>query len=663
MDNDDDSRDLPDRIALKAEVSRQQVLEVFQEYGLPLASSAALPRPISVSRLRVAGDRTVEPRGAFDTTLSFGSGLTALVAHNFKGKTSVLELITWCLRGRHRDDLQGVVKSWISQLDCDAVVAGRALGFRLTMDHGGITDGRILSAPTIDALLDLREADHDLGVTEVVAVQDAAAYGDAVAGLMLDLLNLGRLENASTQAASGRAAHGWPAYFGALYLPVGGDRALLGDIVMGGLAGRLLQVFVDLPSAALLTRVKAIRDSRAASAKAESADVARLRARQAQQYEETLRQLADAHERLREITAEAEPTESASSLAATVARLGSELLEAETRLRAARQTHELLKAQRQSDEKTLNNLRESAVARALFHALDPIACPRCEAPVTSARRAAESAAHSCAVCASSIALVNDEDGDRIEQEAQDRLKASQQAEQAAIAELTAASGNAQVLRQRLALVEDGLRLAEQASQVGERADLMAFIARMEGMLTVLTPPDNTTVGIVDDVQRVLDAAIKLLETDGNRASASLFDALNSEIVEAARRFGMTDLDRVKIDRAARLQVYKVGGPREWFSNQSNGERLRLRIAVVVALLRVGTRFGLATHPGLLLIDSPKAEEVQDVDAIALFAELEQAAADLPGLQVILTTADEPLTRRILSRSNIIAPAAPGGPLW
>jgi hypothetical protein len=36
--------------------------------------------------------------------------------------------------------------------------------------------------------------------------------------------------------------HGWPAYFGAIYLPDGGDRVLLGDVAMGGLAGRLLQV-------------------------------------------------------------------------------------------------------------------------------------------------------------------------------------------------------------------------------------------------------------------------------------------------------------------------------------------------------------------------------------------------------------------------------------
>lgn len=664
MTDETDQHDLPDRIAEAAGLGRQQVLDVFQEHDLPLASSAALPRPLSVSRLRIVGDRTVEPRGTFDSTLSFESGLTALVADNFRGKTSVLELITWCLRGTPRDDLQGVVKSWISQLDCDALVAGRPLGFRLTMEHGTIIDGRILSAPALDALREVRTASPEAAVTEVAAVQDSAAYADAVAALMLDLMNLSRLENASTRSATGRATHGWPLYFGALYLPAGGDRALLGDVVMGGVAGRLLQVFLDLPSAALLTRVKAVRDTRLATAKAESADAARLRALQAQLHDQTRQELGEARARLRELSAESEPVGSVSVLADAVSQASAAFVQAERDVRSARQSHELLRAQRQSDQKALSDLRESAVARALFHALDPDACPRCETPVTKDRRTAETQTRSCAVCTSEIVVVDDaEERARAEREAQDRLDAGRKAEAEAAAQLSSKAKEAEDLRQRLVLAEDRLQSADRASQIGERAGLAATIARLEGMLSVLTPPGDDQGHTVDDVQRVLDAAVTVLEAEGKRASESLFEELNQEIAEAARRFGMTDLERVKIDRAARLQVFKFGGPQEWFKNQSPGARLRLRIAVVVALLRVGARFGIATHPGLLLIDSPKAEEVQDLDATALFTELEKTATDLAGLQVILTTADEPLARKVLTSSVILAPEAPGGPLW
>ena len=162
---------------------------------------------------------------------------------------------------------------------------------------------------------------------------------------------------------------------------------------------------------------------------------------------------------------------------------------------------------------------------------------------------------------------------------------------------------------------------------------------------------------------MLDAAVTELTELQATASDSLFDELNAEIAALARDFGFRNLDRVVADRAGRLQVYKTGGPREWFSTQSPGERLRLRIAVVVALLRIGHRHGVATHPGLLLIDSPRSEEVQDDNAAALLTALEQLCTATPGLQVLVTTVDEELVGRTLTASTIISPPSRGQPLW
>jgi hypothetical protein len=59
--------------------------------------------------------------------------LTALVASNLKDKTSVLELITWCLRGSPRAMLQADVRRWLTQLELDATIAGQPMGFRLSL--------------------------------------------------------------------------------------------------------------------------------------------------------------------------------------------------------------------------------------------------------------------------------------------------------------------------------------------------------------------------------------------------------------------------------------------------------------------------------------------------------------------------------------------------
>lgn len=118
---------------------------------------------------------------------------------------------------------------------------------------------------------------------------------------------------------------------------------------------------------------------------------------------------------------------------------------------------------------------------------------------------------------------------------------------------------------------------------------------------------------------------------------------------------------MKINRAAHLDVTKGGDRPKPFGEQSPGERLRLRIAVVIALLRVGAAHHVSTHPGLLLIDSPKAEEVQDLDIHRLLGELSALAAEHQ-LQVLITTRDFELAHAVLPEQNIIE-APEGKPLW
>ncbi|MFC7246933.1 hypothetical protein ACFQO7_31025 [Catellatospora aurea] len=656
----DSSGDLADRVALDARLERKTVLGVLQKFEIPLVTAAALPRPLRLDRVRLVGERSVDPIGPFDQEFAFSTGTTAFVADNFKGKSSLLELITWCVRGSRRGDLQAIIRSWLSQVECDAYVAGRHLGYRLELSEGQLVRGRVLTGPSAESL---RGGPGAPGVSEILSVSDEEAYADGVSALMLDLLNLDRIESASSQSADGKARHGWPAYFGAIYLPAGGDRALLGEVMMGGLPGRLLQVFLDLPSAAQLTKVKAIRDSRRASARADSDDAVRLIALQISQRTEAAEVLEQRQLRLAEL-ADDNP-EPASKVAERVQQLSAQLVQAEARKRDAQRTFDAAHDQRQDDERQVNNLRESAAARALFHALDPQACPRCEAPVTRERKAAEKNDSHCSVCTTPVAVdADDEDLRRqVLAEASERTEASRKAERAARRLLTEAERAVTQTGEDLRSAELQLGAAEKALQSSERATLTAEIARLEGFLSALTLPTLVADSPRDDIDAVLDSAAKILEADGVEASRSLFEALNAEILDLAKRFGIKDLSEVKIDRGARLKIIKPGGPPEYFKYQSPGERLRLRIAVAIALLRVGNKFGIATHPGLLMIDSPKAEEVQDIDASALFSALSELTQETPGLQILVTTVDEPLVRRVLDDDKIFAPAEPGGPLW
>jgi hypothetical protein len=651
---------LATQVAVRSGVPLPTVERVFDEQGFAPGLPGALPRPVQLRRLRIAGIRSVPPLGPFDSELRFGSGLTVLAADNLRGKTSVLELLTWCLRGSPRSGLQGVVRTWLSRLECDVVVAGRVLGFRLILKAGELIEGRVLSAANTERLARVDTARPDDGITEILHARDQDGFSAMVETLMMELLHLERLEFTSSRTGTGKAAYGWPAYFGALYLPPGGEPALLGDVVVGGLAGRLLQVFLDLPSAALLTRIKAARDQLAEVERTAEADASRMRRLLDGQRRASLAQLQAARaefEALRE-----QP--STATLVGSMSALTESAIVAEASLREARETYELLRWQRQNDEKRLNDVREHQAARLLFHALDPKVCPRCEAPISPERRAAERTRAVCAVCTGSIGHGPDpQQAAAAEEEAQWRLTTSRNAEAAARAHRDDIAARAEERRQALAAAERALAMADAGDATDRRRELVNLIARLEGAVAALealpVPADDRR----EDVRIVLDAAVAILTEDQEAASDELFGELNANVAELARSFGFRNLDHVMIDRAGRLQVFKTGGPREWFRTQSPGERLRLRIAVVAALLRIGHRHGIATHPGLLFIDSPRSEEIQDDDAVALLTALERLCVETPGLQILVTTADEALVRRSLTRTTIIAPPGPGQPLW
>ena len=649
------------RIAELADVSLADVRDVFATYGLPVALTPARPRTLQLHRLRIAGVRAglVSP-GPFDTTLSFNTGLTALVASNLRGKTSVLELITWCLRGTPRDDLQNGVKRWLRQLDLDVTVAGQPLGFRLDIVDGAISAACVITAPTAAGLIPLRGPDPAAQVASLFEVEDAESYADHVAGLMMDRLDLAPVVNAHNE--TGTQTHGWPTYFAAIYLGAASSKVLLGDQSIGGLSGRLLQVFLDLPAAAALTRVKTAYEVRTNQIKHRIAEQDRVFAARASEREQIVAKLEVERARLAELTEKFERGESLTDLAGKAARLAGQVADAQVANGDSQHAVHHTRAARQQAAKRLSDVRESNVARALFQGLDPDSCPRCDQVISVDRRVREHDSHSCAVCDRPV-VIDEVLAEEVVAEAEARLAEALDAEREMQAEELTTRGNLDALMAELSAAESHLRSAWSEASMPDLLHSQEQVWRLEGALAVL--PDFSPIESEDSSEavtlRVLKAAAKILEEENKAAATALFSDLNNEIVSLGRRFGMRSLESVRIDRSARLKVTQDGGGEDWFKSCSPGARLRLRIALIVALLRVGSAHGISTHPGLVMIDSPKAEEVQELDAATLFRELAKVADD-QGVQVLITTRDYALVHDVMDERHTIE-AVEGEPLW
>lgn len=644
---------LVERVAARSGADRSVVESVLAMHAVPDSHVPRPPRSLRVARLRLRGTKTGPlGTGPFDASFAFPAGVVMAVGRNLRGKTTLLEAIVLCLRGEPRE-LQRDVAAWLTDVECDVEVNGRATGFRVAMRDGAVAGGTVLEA---DELTSLLPGGSD--ARTVLVADSAEEYARAVDAFMLDRLSLQPLLAAIK--TGGVQTHRWASYFGAIYPPAGRDRVLIGETVMAGLAGRLLTVFLDLPGAALLTRVKAARDAARNRAKEVTAARAAAATAAAGSRREQLEALREARAALDELALRS-PARSASASAADVKALAGRLADAEADWTGAGALYRQARVARQHDERTLNDHRESSVARALFHGLDPAACPRCEAPVAAARKAREVRSHICAVCAEPLAAYDDvEAAHDAEVALAAALEASSRAETAALEALELAEADLADLSRRLEAAEVELREARDASATEERASLELAVARAEGALAVLPEGDPLPA---DPVDGVLDALVAELETDMVEASRELYDELGREIAALANGFGMESVTEITVNRAAALRIIKGGTDAGGFSAQSPGERLRLRIATVIALLRVGHRHGIATHPGLLMLDSLKAEEVQDSDAAALLDALVVAAAETPGLQVLTTSADQSLPAGRLPVDAVIAPNGPDEPLW
>ncbi|MFF3263546.1 hypothetical protein ACFYWO_30760 [Streptomyces sp. NPDC002932] len=651
---------LETRIADKAGVPVDDVRDVFTEYGLPLVVSPARPRSLRVHRLRVVGERTgdVEP-GPFNTPMTFSAGLTALVASNFRGKTSVLELLTWCLRGTPRSEMQNRVCGWLRQVDLDATIAGEAMGFRLDLADGEITSAAVLTGKDAAALADVRAPDPARGVTALLRAASTDSYAEQIAGLMLGRMDLQPLVNSFKETST--QTHGWPAYFGAVYLPAGGDKALLGEVATNGLPGRLLQVFLDLPAAAALTRVKAVRDVRVAEAKARRSAAQAEAAERALEREHLETELSRARDHLADLLPDSENDTPLVDLASAAVQLARTLADAQQAWDEASTTFRRARTERQQAAKLLNDVTESATARLLFHGLNPSSCPRCDQAIDDTRRQQEHQSSTCAVCAREVSG-DDEEPQEVTDEARERLATSTTVEVTAKEALERAEETVDSLTRELEAAETQLRRARSAAQLPARLAAQEKVLRLEGALSVFREPETPAADTAEArAVTILTAAASLLDQDSKDAAAALFQEVNQEIAELAILFGVPSLEKVAIDRSARLRIFPLGSKPEWFTEQSAGARLRLRIAVVIALLRVGRRYGVSTHPGLLLIDSPKSEEMQSDDARELFTELASVAAE-SDLQVVITTADFDLAQATLPAPTI-RQAEVGASLW
>ncbi|MER0040887.1 hypothetical protein [Pseudomonas sp. MGal98] len=611
-----------DEIAAKSRVERDQVTKILLSHGIEEDSTLPRKRSLTLKRVLFRGIKHGEEDPFEFLWDGLGNGMWGLLTDdNGKGKSSILGLVRGALRGelpgsRLKPDVWG----WLSEFELDFLIDEHVHRIRL-MKPAGATEAAAAVA-TLSRFDNGRELVIKRGIPD-------DAFGKAVDSLFMDELGFSRVR--AYRARQGEAAeHGWPAMCAALFITGPGD-TLFGDTAQDAIHLRLIQLFIGLPWITTYTCAST-------GLKAVSARLAKETAGKSDRVVSRIKELED---QIQELKIKLKDEPDLTKLRSDLPRLDQELVElrqmaedASALVLKRNALYDDAKIARSEARRRLLQAKDDAEARVVFKRLKPTCCPSCAREFEKNRFAATEAP-ACGLCGKE----EDEVGSteelitELEAEAADTLESQKTAEKAvdeakiawekASAAVTAAS-------QRIAKVQAELRKGSAAEDI--RLDIAKLKARIEE-LELATGP-SVDVDLIRREETVLKAAEKVTKSLFEDLQTEILTEVSGALMKFSEAFGVRNLQSMTLNGAGHLKI-EQGGQITSFTKLNAGENLRVRIAAALAVLEVAERRGHGRHPGLIVLDSPAAQEMSHQDFAALVESVVTAVDEFSNVQILV----------------------------
>jgi hypothetical protein len=631
-------------VAARAGVEPVAAEEILAARGIREWVPAAPPARLRIERISFSGFKDISgdiPEEPFSFEWDVPRGVSALASNNNSaGKTSVIEIIRWLLSGRSSVD--NWVFARVREAQLIFSLGGRTFTVAVQRDDPGLS-GRLL-----------------LGDEEVRRLSDDS-FEPVLEELMLAQLGLERIGTFQRGRGSERGKvteSGWPFLIDALYVRPSELATVIGGV--STLAGQLLQVYLALPwyDTLLQARAAASEASQAAGDVRKSAEAqAGVRA---VATDAVRKEFADAQRALAAMDDEQRVAARLRSAVDRAAELGELDLRAAARVQAARAEVAAAEEAHVAAQRTLHNVTEREAAGRFFRALEPRACPRCATVIGADRREHEAERGVCSVCDREAEYQPDPTA-RTRAEAQ--VASTQEAVDSAEVALAEARAEHDALTAALTGVQRRIEELSRSDALARRSEQQALVHRLQGRLEERADTERQIERSgdgPDPATAILQAAVAEAERLVAQTT-ELFSELNREILDLGNKFGISGLTEVNLTRGAHLPVVKEGTKYN-YGQLPQGDRLRLKVAVVIALLRVGERRGAGRHPGLLFVDSPGAEEVAAGSLEQMIAELDRVAGELD-LQIVVGTARLDDVQHVLDADRLRTPEPGSATLW
>lgn len=621
-------------LADRTGTSQETIRQVLRRHAVEAQPTLPRARTITIRALAFAGVKKGTDRdGPFTfPRMALGAGLWAFLSdENLRGKSTILGLVRGSLVGDLPRYLKADVWHWLTKVDVE---------FDIDMTHYRLV---VTKAPGEDdataAAAVLSRCDEGSVALNIYDGKAGADLEECMSSLFMDELGFAKFQAYHGNAAELVHSHGWPAMASGLFIS-GPGAAIFGDVLADAMPLRLLQLFIGLPWISTYTAASTshkvleaeIRKAQAAATTTHTAILTRLTGVRAE--------LADARSNAVGLPDQAALHEQLHEARERITRLqprrgvaSEELAAIVLQLRASSETLA-------ATQNGLQQLKDQQAAGRVFRELRPTCCPACTAELGAVLMTSETGLQ-CGLCGAASTPVDEE---------QDLADLTQAVEDATTEHrrLHGLHIEARNQLQRMAEEENDLFnvvaavTASIASQAGAAAvHRVASLEAIEAELVAL----STTQALAQSPSNASE--LDILKHAATLAK-EMFDGLQTEVLaevsdaitELSRALGVPHLARATLVGNGVLRI-EQGDSTTSFSNLAPGERLRIRVAAALAVVQVARKRGHGRHPGLLVLDSPGAQEMSPGDYAMLLANVQKTVDGTPGLQIILGAVARP----------------------
>lgn len=619
-----------EEIADKSKTSIDDVKKVIHKYEIRQSPNTGVPKHLQIIEVVFSGTKEGKFTGDFEFCFNdLKSGIYGIISDkNLRGKTTVLETIKWLLRGSSSSLFQDGVKSWIKKAS-----------LRFKIDNSEYQVIVLQSDNEVSGSLVRLLSENSIVIAEFYSNDE---FENCMSEFMIKEFSLDKVsafrKGRIKEEVGNKVNHNWASLASALFISTNYS-SLFGDVATDGLANRLMNMYLGLPWISTYTNLKTIESQIKSEHKVEEIHLDKETERKKKRYSEIVKELEEKEKIFITIPSDKAIQEKLKKLREVYGETSRKLTRLDSDLRRLFEDYELSKETKLSDTIKVNNFKEDRAANSIFKRLNPTCCPHCETEITKEKIAKEKLNHHCAIC--DEPLLESEDAEVLLTELLENLSSSEKTFKAVEREYNQKKKNHSELLIQLDQLKDQIDIQErELGKYTYRNQVEKEITRLQILKEEYTIHDTKQEtpqqkNYIDE-KKIIKKAIEVTEGRFGILQEDLLNKVSDEILRISKLVGLEHIESVKLTSNPYLKLEKDGSSTS-YSKCSEGEKLRLKVITTIALISVAEQEKVGRHPGLLLIDSPGAQEVSDKDLNNLIEGLKKLSEELPFIQIIIAS--------------------------